>query len=68
MKNGGKPIGNPVVMLRKEFDDRAILFDSDTSHGFGLNPTGVHPWKLLDGEHPIDDMLEGLAPGCSGCA
>ena len=57
MKNGERPIANPFVRLREEFDDWAILFDCDTGHGFGLSPTGVYVWKLLDGEHSIDDLL-----------
>ena len=40
--------------------DRAVLFDPDTGHGFGLSPTGVYVWKLLDGEHSISDMLNAL--------
>jgi hypothetical protein len=51
MKNGGKPIGNPVVMLREEFDDRAILFDPDTGHGFGLNPPASTRGSSLTGSN-----------------
>jgi SynChlorMet cassette protein ScmD len=47
-------------MLREEFDDWAILFNPDTGRGFGLSPTGVYVWKLLDGEHTIDKMLTAL--------
>ena len=53
-------------MLREEFDDWAVLFDPDTGHGFGLSPTGVYVWKLLDGEHSIDDMLEALRRDAEG--
>ncbi len=60
MRDGDKPILNPVVLLREEFDDWAILFDPDTGKGFGLNPTGVYLWKLLDGEHSTDEMLSFL--------
>ena len=60
MNNGDMPIANPYVTLREEFDDWAILFNPDTGHGFGLSPTGVYVWKLFDGEHSIDDMLEAL--------
>ncbi len=60
MNSGAKPIANPYVMLREEFDDWAILFDPDTGHGFGLSPTGVYVWKCLDGEHSIDEMIEGV--------
>ena len=60
VKNGEKPIVSPLVILREEFDDWAVLFDPDTGNAFGLNPTGVYVWKLLDGEHSIDDMFNAL--------
>ena len=60
MKNGEKPIANPYVVLREEFDDWAVLFNPDNVTGFGLNPTGVHVWKLLDGEHTLAALLEEL--------
>ncbi len=60
MENSGKPVANPSVLLREEFDDWAVLYDPDTGHGFGLSPTGVYLWKLLDGEHSIDEMLRAL--------
>ena len=60
MKNDDKPIANPFVILREEFDDWAVLFNPDTGHGFGLSPTGVYLWKLLDGKHPIHEMLKVL--------
>lgn len=66
MKNGEKPIVNPFVILREEFDDWAVLFDPDTAHGFGLNPTGVYIWKLLDGKHSIDDLLQSLRVDAEG--
>jgi SynChlorMet cassette protein ScmD len=55
-----KPIANPFVVLREEFDDWAILFDPDTSQTGGLSPTGVWVWKRLDGEHSIDDLVKAL--------
>lgn len=36
-----KPIGNPLIVLREEFDDWAILFDPGTGDAFGLNPVAV---------------------------
>jgi hypothetical protein len=33
IKNGDKPIANPYVMLREEFDDWAVLFNPDTGRG-----------------------------------
>ncbi len=77
VKNSEKPIANPSVVLREEFDDWAVLFDPDTGRGFGLNPTGVYLWKLLDGGHPTDALpkkirtyadegTRGSGRGCSG--
>ena len=60
MNKDGRPMRNPFVILREEFDDWAILFNPDTGHGFGLNPTGVFVWKLLDGKHSVHDLLQGL--------
>ncbi len=60
MENSKKPVANPSVLLREEFDDWAVLYDPDTGHGFGLSPTGVYLWKLLDGERSIDDMVTAL--------
>ncbi|MGD0234944.1 MAG: SynChlorMet cassette protein ScmD [Syntrophorhabdales bacterium] len=47
-------------MLREEFDDWAVLFNPDTGHGFGLSPTGVYVWKLLDGEHTHDAIVQKI--------
>lgn len=61
MNNGDKPIANPYVLLREEFDDWAVLYDPDTGRGFGLNPTSVYVWKLLlDGEHDLGMLLEEI--------
>lgn len=54
------PIANPLIVLREEFDDWAILFDPDTGNAFGLNPTGVFIWKLLDGKHDADSIVGRL--------
>ncbi|HAJ27547.1 MAG TPA: SynChlorMet cassette protein ScmD [Syntrophus sp. (in: bacteria)] len=51
-------IANPLVILREEFDDRAILFDPETGNTFGVNPIGVLVWKQLDGLHSIDDIAD----------
>jgi SynChlorMet cassette protein ScmD len=71
LKNLEKPVANPYAVLRDMFDDWAILFTPDTGRGslvkyerqagcFGLNPSGVYLWKLLDGEHSIDALLEEI--------
>jgi SynChlorMet cassette protein ScmD len=55
-----KPIANPELILREEFDDWAVLFDPDSGDGFGLSPTSVFIWKLLDGKHTEESILEQL--------
>jgi SynChlorMet cassette protein ScmD len=51
---------NPLLVLREEFDDWAVLFDPDTGDAFGLNPVSVFVWKRLDGKHTIQDILKEL--------
>ncbi|MDD4340246.1 MAG: SynChlorMet cassette protein ScmD [Syntrophales bacterium] len=51
-------MANPLVVLREEFDDWAILFDPDTGSAFGINPIGVMVWKLLDGCHSLEKITD----------
>ena len=64
MKENDKPIINPLLVLREEFDDWAILFDPDTGDGFGLNPVSVFIWKCLDGKHTLQDILKEIHESC----
>jgi SynChlorMet cassette protein ScmD len=59
-----KPLANPLVVLREEFDDWAILFDPDTGHAFGLNPVSLFIWKHLDGKHTVAEIVENLQANC----
>ncbi len=61
MQDTRKPVANPTVILRKEFDDWAVLFDPDSGNAFGLNPTGVFIWERLDGSHGVDDIVRDLS-------
>lgn len=49
MISSATPVANPVVVLREEADDWAILFNPDTSEAVGINPVGVQAWKAVDG-------------------
>ena len=62
--NSDKPLANPSVVLREEFDDWAILFDPDTGKAFGINPVSVFIWKRLDGRHTAEDILKELKENC----
>jgi SynChlorMet cassette protein ScmD len=59
-----KPMANPSVILREEFDDWAVLFDPDTAEGYALNPTGVLVWKQLDGKHTLEDIVKVVRESC----
>jgi SynChlorMet cassette protein ScmD len=59
-----KPVANPLMVFREEFDDWAVLFDPDSGNAFGLNPVSVFIWKRLDGEHTIQDILMELRESC----
>lgn len=59
-----KPVANPLIVLREEFDDWAILFDPDTGNAVGLNPVGVFVWKLLDGSNTMEEILKKLRERC----
>ncbi|MDD1654107.1 MAG: SynChlorMet cassette protein ScmD [Methanomicrobiales archaeon] len=61
-----RPVANPLIVLREEFDDWAVLFDPDTGNAFGLNPTGVFVYKLLDGNHTEGEIVEALKEEAEG--
>lgn len=60
MSSDTKHIVNPLIVLREEFDDWAVLFDPDTGEAHGIDPTGVYIWKQLDGKHSVTDIVKGL--------
>lgn len=57
MNQTDKPIVNPNVVLREEFDDWAVLFNSDTAGAMGTNPVGVAVWKCMDGKKSLEDIV-----------
>lgn len=64
MSERGKPVVNPQVVLREEFDDWAVLFDPVSCTGYGLNPVSVFIWKRLDGRHSEEEILQDLRHHC----
>jgi SynChlorMet cassette protein ScmD len=62
--NAQTPMANPMIVLREEFDDWAILFDPDTGDTFGLNPVSVFIWKKLDGKHTVPEIVAELKSAC----
>jgi SynChlorMet cassette protein ScmD len=60
MNSTHKPIGNPVAVLREEFDDWAVLFNPDTAQAFGTNPVGVFIWKMMDGKKSVEEIAAAV--------
>jgi SynChlorMet cassette protein ScmD len=60
MNQTDKPIANPIVVLREEFDDWAVLFNPDTADAVGTNPVGVAVWKLMDGKRSLEDIVSKI--------
>ena len=61
-----KLIVNPVVVLRKEFDDWAVLFNPDTAEAVGINPVGVAVWELLAEDSSMDGIVENIKKNFAG--
>ena len=55
-----KLIVNPVVVLRKEFDDWAVLFNPDSAEAVGINPVGVAIWELLAEDSSMDGIVKNI--------
>lgn len=55
-----RPIANPIVVLREEFDDWAVLFNPDTADAVGTNPVGVAVWKRMNGNRSIADIVSEI--------
>jgi SynChlorMet cassette protein ScmD len=60
MNRTDKPIANPIVVLREEFDDWAILFNPDTAAAMGINPVGVAVWKRMDGKRSLKEIVSEI--------
>jgi SynChlorMet cassette protein ScmD len=60
MNQTDRPIANPIVVLRTEFDDWAVLFNPDTAHAVGTNPVGVAVWKRMDGKKSLADIVSEI--------
>ena len=59
-----KPLRNPDIVFREEFDDWAVLFDPETSNAVALDPVAVFYWKHLDGSNDKASLLDILKHEC----
>jgi SynChlorMet cassette protein ScmD len=51
---------NPVIVLREEFDDWAVLYNPDNAEAVGANPIGVDIWKRLDGTKNVGEIVSEI--------
>lgn len=59
-----KPLRNPDIVFREEFDDWGVLFDPETGNAVALDPVAVFYWKLLDGNMNRDKLIDALKKEC----
>lgn len=64
MQATDKPVANPKVVLREEFDDWAVLFQPLTGEAVGTGPVGVAIWKLLDGQRTLAEIAAQVKAEC----
>jgi SynChlorMet cassette protein ScmD len=64
MQGKEKFVANPAVVIRDDFDDKAVLYNPETGQAFGLNPVGTMIWSLLHKETSINDLVEILGESC----
>lgn len=58
------PITDPNAVLREEFDDWAVLFQPTTGEAVGVGPVGVAIWKLMDGQHTLEEIAAEVKAQC----
>lgn len=55
-------LGPPTAGIRElELDGDISLYDPRTQNAAVLNTTASDVWRLLDGEHSLDEIVELLA-------
>ncbi len=64
MKPTAKPVADPQVVLREEFDDWAVLFHPLTAEAVGTGPVGVAIWKALDGQRTLTEIAAEIEAQC----
>jgi SynChlorMet cassette protein ScmD len=64
MSDDKVPVTNPLIVLREEFDDWAVLFNPDTGAAFAIDPVAVFIWKRLDGKGSVQNIVAELRKNC----
>lgn len=55
-----KVIVNPNIVVREEYDEWGLLYNPDTSETYGINPSGITIYKLLQGNSSMEDVVKAL--------
>lgn len=55
---------NPIMVLREDFDDAAVLFNPDTGAILQLNKTGLFIVKAAEKGMSLEDIFDGLHKAC----
>jgi hypothetical protein len=67
MSSGGDLTGNDVFVRHPEVesnplpDQTVLLFQKDTSLAVPVNAEGAAIWKMCDGDHTVDQIVDKLA-------
>ena len=60
-----KPLRNPDIVFREEFDNWGVLFDPETGNAVAIDPVAVFYWKHLDGSNDRTKLIEMLETECN---
>ncbi|MBD3278804.1 MAG: PqqD family peptide modification chaperone, partial [Candidatus Aegiribacteria sp.] len=55
-----KVIVNPDIVVREEYDDWGLLYNPSTSETYGINPSGITIYKLLQDNRSMEDIVKAL--------
>jgi SynChlorMet cassette protein ScmD len=59
-----KLYANPLIVLREENDESALLFDPETGDASTLNAVSVFIWKHLNGNRSVQEIIHQLKDHC----
>jgi hypothetical protein len=64
MKPTERPCADPQIISQEGFEGWAVLLHPQTGESIGLGAVGMTIWKLLDGEHRVDEIAAAVKAGC----
>lgn len=64
MSPADRPVADPQVVLREDFEDWTVLFHPLTGEAVGIGPVGVTIWKLLDGQRTLAEVAAEVQARC----